>query len=155
MNATCTVTRQLAPLSARVNAILKYGDPDHYADAVRLRETLRRCIPSYNCLCADDILVYEGREFLYNCHTGGHTDSQDPPKSYAILAAFGRFKGGHVRIKHLGLRLRLRPGDVVVIRGRVLPHEVEAWEGGQRISIPHFTHSSLWKCMGFASVFTD
>ena len=49
------------------------------------------------------ILVYEGHEFLHNCHTGGHTDLQDPPKSYAILTAFGNFRGGHVRIKHLGL----------------------------------------------------
>ena len=154
MNATCKVTRQLAPVSARVNAILKYGDPDHYAEAVRLRDLLRQFIPSYHSLCTDDILVYEGREFLFNCRTGDHVDKQDPEKSYAILAAFGNFQGGHVRVKHLGLRMRFLPGDVIALRGRVLPHEVEVWEGGQRISIPHFTHSSLWRCMGIGSVFT-
>lgn len=154
MNATSTITRRLAVVSARVNAVLRYGDPAHYVEARRLRETMQKLIPSYNNLSAEDILVYEGREILYNRCSGLHTDSRDPQKGYAILTAFGNFKGGYVRIPHLGLRIRLEPGDAIALRGWVMPHQIEQWDEGQRISIPHFTHSSVWKCFGFKSVFT-
>ena len=154
MNATCLITRKLAEVSAGVNAVLKYGDPDHFREASLLREKLREAIPSYNNLSTEDLLIYEGRQFLYNCHTAQHTDRQDPPKSYAVLAGFGSFRGGHFRFPTLGLRARMGPGDAIALRGRVVPHEVEEWEGGQRISVPHFTHSSMWRCMSMDSVFT-
>ena len=48
----------------------------------------------------------------------------------------------------LNLRVCLLPGDFVLIRGRVLEHMIEEWDGGQRISIPHFTHTSLWRDCG-------
>ena len=54
---------------------------------------------------------------------------------------------------NLGLRVRMGPGDAVAIRGRVVPHGSEDWEG-QRISIPHFTYSRLWKELQMDSVFT-
>ena len=154
MNATCTITRQLASLSARVNAVLQFGDPEHYAEAVRLRKKLKANIASYNNFATEDLLIYEGREILYNRTSTLHTDSSDPQNGWAILTAFGTFKGGYVRLPNLGLRIRLEPGDAIALRGRVIPHEVEAWDGGQRISIPHFTHSSVWRSMGFTSVFT-
>lgn len=153
MNATSLVTRQLAPVSARVNAVIKHGDPEHYSQAVALRAALCEHVPSYRNLSTEDILVYEGREVLYNCRTALHKDIADPPKSYAILMAFGDFTGGHVRIPHLGLRVGLLPGGGIPLRGRVLPHEVELWAGGQRISVPHFTHSSMWRSMCMYSVF--
>ena len=105
MNATSTITCQLSAVSARINAVLKFADPDHYAEAVRLREMLKSKVPSYSNLCAEDILLYEGREILYNCETQHHVDQNDPQNGWAFLAAFGNFKGGHVCIPHLGLRL--------------------------------------------------
>jgi hypothetical protein len=40
----------------------------------------------------------------------------------------------------------------VALRGRVVPHEIEEWVG-QRITMPHFTHSSVWRAMGNFTVF--
>jgi hypothetical protein len=72
---------------------------------------------------------------------------------YAGLYAAGDFKtGGHVFFPRLRLRVRLLPGDFILIRGRVLEHEIEAFDGGQRISIPHFTHTSLWRDCGLADL---
>lgn len=102
----------------------------------------------------EDLLIYEDHEILYNRTSTLHTDSSDPQNGWAILTAFGTFKGGYVRLPNLGLHIRLEPGDAIALRGQVIPHEVEAWDGGQRISIPHFTHSSVWRSMGFTSVFT-
>jgi hypothetical protein len=109
-------------------------------------------VPSYAAIASQDPLVYEGREILVNRQSLLHTDDQDPPWGYAILAAAGYHKGGFVRFPHLGLRVRFEPGDIIAVRGRVLPHEVEGWTG-QRITIPHFTHSSMWRAMQNDTVF--
>ena len=37
---------------------------------------------------------------------------------------------------------------MIFLRGGILPHEVEAWEGGQRVLLAHFTHKSLWDEFG-------
>jgi len=41
--------------------------------------------------------------------------------------------------------MRMQPGDIVFLKGRVVRHLIEDWTGGQRISVPHFTHTSTWK----------
>jgi hypothetical protein len=152
MDATCELARVLQILSHRMNACLEYVDPEHYAEAMALRNLIRKCRASYDTLAHSDVLVYEGREILYNRQSGLHTDSQDPELSWALLSALGEHKGGHLFLPHLGLRVRLEPGDVIMLRGRVIPHEIEEWVG-QRITIPHFTHSSMWRAMGNKTVF--
>lgn len=63
------------------------------------------------------------------------------------MIAFGAFtKGGHCYIKRLKLRILYLPGDAIIIPGRI--HEVEEWGPGQRISIAHFTHTSLRESEG-------
>lgn len=152
MNGTCQLVKDIEILSHRMNAILQHADPQHYAEAVSLRSLIRKVAAAYDVLAGSDVLVYEGREVLYNRKSGLHTDSQDPPLGWALLCALGNFKGGHVHLPNLGLRVRLHPGDVVMIRGRVIPHEIEDWEG-QRITIPHFTHSSMWRALNNDTVF--
>jgi len=152
MDATCEVVVDLQILSHRMNACLEYGDPDHYAEAITIRNTTRKQRASHDALSHSDVLVYEGREILYNRQSGLHTDSQDPELSWAVLSALGEHKGGHVFLPNLGLRVRLEPGDIIMLRGRVIPHEIEEWVG-QRITVPHFTHSSMWRAMGNKTVF--
>jgi hypothetical protein len=151
--ATSRVVQSLQPLSYRVNALLEHLDPSHYAEAQKVRDALRKHYPGFRALSDLDPLVYEGRELLFNRTSGEHTDRQDPPLAWAILAAFGDFAGGDVFIKSLGLRIRLEPGDCIAIRGRVVPHEVLGDYTGQRISIPHFTHSLTWNAVGNTTVF--
>ena len=127
-------------------------DPAHYNDAKRLREEVEKRFPFTRALGALDPLLYEGQELLYNVMSDEHTDGFDPPGSYSLIAAAGNFQGGYLFFRHLGLRVRLEPGDIVMFRGRVLKHVVEVWTGGQRISIPHFTHSSVWKLMGMGDL---
>ena len=50
-----------------------------------------------------------GREIFYNWNSELYNNSSDPPEGYAILTASGNFKGGHLRIPHLGLRIQLEP----------------------------------------------
>jgi hypothetical protein len=91
----------------------------------------------------------EGRAIMFNRQTPLHPDRLDPFTSWAIMIALGDFQnGGDLYVPRLKLRIRFLPGDMIAIRGRILPHEVEAWSGGQRVSIAHFTHQSLWDSFG-------
>ncbi|KIM72644.1 hypothetical protein PILCRDRAFT_15949 [Piloderma croceum F 1598] len=125
MDATCRTVQLLEIVSYMVNTFLEHADPEHYKEALALRDLICRARLSYDALADWDVLVYEGREILYNRKSGLHTDSQDPHLSWAILVAAGSHSGGHVHLSHLGLGVRLQPGDMTAIRGRVIPHEIE------------------------------
>jgi hypothetical protein len=141
---------QLSLLSHRTNEFLRLTEPKHYEDAVKLRKEVEECFPWTRAFGAMDPLVYEGHELLFNVQSFEHTDRWDPQRSWAIIYCAGSHEGGYLYLPHLGLRVRMGPGDMVMIRGRVLKHMVEEWSGGQHISIPHFTHSSIWRMMGMA-----
>jgi hypothetical protein len=85
---------------------------------------------------------------MWNRQTPLHGDLADPLKSWVVLLVLGKFTKGHLWIPKLQLRLFYEPGTIVIFRGHLLPHEVECWEGGQRVSIVHFTHQSLWDEFG-------
>jgi len=145
LSKTCQLFKSLELVSHRINSILKIVDPEFHTNLTLLRTTMEQKYAVSKCMNSIDPLLLEGREILYNRMSGLHFDSQDPKLAYAVLLTAGNFKGGYVRIPLLKLRIRLEPGDLVLLRGRVLEHEIEEWEGGQRISIPHFTHTSLWR----------
>ena len=136
----------LTLLSHRVNVLTRTLDPDHYYDAVELKEQLCQMYPGYKAISMLDNLVYDGREILWNVRSEMHTDQQDPVFGWAILCIFGGdYEGGEIYLPNVGLRMRMQPGDIVFVKGRVIRHLIEDWTGGQRISVPHFTHTSTWK----------
>lgn len=146
------LSSDLALVSLRVNAALKAVDLAHYQNAEKLRSALESRFPFVKAVNAVDPLVYEGREILFNIQKEVHIDRQDPPLSWVADLALGRHTGGHLVLPQLGLHIRLEPGDMIMLRGRIIRHGVEDWEGGQRISMPHFTHSSTWRMMDMASL---
>ena len=129
-----------------INQVIRVIDLQFFTALSQLCEVSQEKHPSLAIWAGIDPLMMEGRELLFNRLSGRHVDSQDPQLAYAGLYAAGNFtSGGYLYFHQLSLRVRLLPGDFVLLRGRVLEHEIEAWEGGQRISIPHFTHTSLWR----------
>lgn len=123
-------------------------DPQFHANLTQLRTAMEKKHVISECMNSVDPLLPEGREFIFNRKSGLHRDNHDPKLAYAVILTAGNFKGGYISIPLLKLRIRLEPGDLVLIRGRVLEHEIEEWEGGQRISMPHFTHTSMWRSCG-------
>jgi hypothetical protein len=148
LSKTCELFKSLELVSHRINSILEIVDPQFHANLKRLRTAMEQKHAIAESMNAIDPLLFEGREVLFNRKSGLHRDKQDPKLAYAVLLVAGSFKGGYISIPLLKLRIRLEPGDLVLIRGRVLEHEIEEWEGQQRISIPHFTHTSLWRSCG-------
>ena len=146
---TAELYRQFDLLSRKINNTIEHVDPVFFDALKQLNKKATAKHASLAAWKSVDPLLLEGRELLLNRISGRHRDSQDPRLAYAGLYAAGDFKtGGYLYFPQLKLKVRLLPGDFVLLRGRVLEHEIEAWEGGQRISIPHFTHTSLWRNCG-------
>ncbi|KAJ7674248.1 hypothetical protein B0H17DRAFT_1241668 [Mycena rosella] len=85
---------------------------------------------------------------MYNRKTPLHPDKSDHKRGWAVLVVVGPFTGGALHIPFLNLHMSYTNGTMIMIRGKVLPHEVEAFCTCQHICIAHFTHRSLWNSCG-------
>lgn len=66
-----------------------------------------------------------------------------------FIVVLGWLVGEWNYFDRLKLRVRLRAGDANVFRGRVLRHRIICdTPSAQRISIPHFEHTSVWTDAG-------
>ncbi|KAE9402357.1 hypothetical protein BT96DRAFT_816679 [Gymnopus androsaceus JB14] len=86
----------------------------------------------------------EGRAIIFNRTTPTHHAHCNPPKAWACLVVLGWITAGMLYFPHLNLRMHYLRGDLMWLQGYMLEHEVEVWEGPQRICIAHFTHQSLY-----------
>lgn len=139
---------KLGIVSCHVNSFLFHADHTHFLNASALRNKVINTMASQRALAAIDPLIYEGREVLFNRVSPLHTDRQDPEYSWAVLCAFGNNDPVQFSLPQLNLRLSFKPGDMIAIRGRGLKHQTSRWEKGQRIVLPHFTHSKVWRSWG-------
>lgn len=154
LSATVKLFKTLSSLSRRVNEAVHVADPAFYQQLIQLRDALHKMEPITEAMDHVDPLLFEGREIIFNRMSDFHRDSQDPQLSYVALYAGGDFTGGMLELPDLKLKVRLEPGDMVLFRGRVLLHKVGEWDDGQRYSIPHFTHTSLWRHTGLDGLVT-
>jgi hypothetical protein len=153
-SASLNLIHQLRLVSIRVNAMLKYADPVHFAECEQLRKEAEVRHYFLQVIGADDPLQMEGRELMYNRQTPLHPDKSDHKNGWAVLVVVGPFKGGELYIPCLDLRMRYTDGTMIMVRGKILPHEVEAFSDGQRITIAHFTHRSMWAECGMKPTLT-
>jgi hypothetical protein len=134
--------------SHRINSLLKYLDFEQYEALLQLKKAMHKKYPFTKALDSLDPLMMEGRAFMWNRQTPLHPDRADPVKGWAALMVLGHFEKGPLWIPCLNLRLQYEPGAIIFLRGHILPHKVEAWVGGQRVSIVHFMHQSVWDEFG-------
>nr|GAT44340.1 predicted protein [Mycena chlorophos] len=149
--ASCQLFQSLRPLSARVNSALKHVDLPFYAAAIRARAAIEERPADVRNLIHDDIVVIEGREIMFNCKSALHRNFSDHKYGWTVLKAVRRgrdYHGGDLDLPELNVRLPYGHRDLVLIRGRILQHEVDAWTGGQRIAIAHHIYDSVWSYLG-------
>jgi hypothetical protein len=133
-------------MNMKLRTIVEVFSPTQHKAIKALMDKVSEKYSHAKALSALDPMYIEGKAIMFNRQTPEHKDRQDPINSWALLLCLGSFAtGGCLVIPKLKLRMRFLPGDVILLRGRVLEHYVEAWGTGQRISIAHFTHESLWK----------
>lgn len=145
LSATLKLFKTLSSLSRRVNEAVHITDPTFHQQLTELRDALHAMEPVAETMDNVDPLLFEGREIIFNRLSDFHRDSQDPQLGYVALYAGGDFTGGMLELPEIKLKVCLEPGDLVLFRGRVLLHKVGEWDSRQRYSIPHFTHTSLWR----------
>ena len=165
LNLAMTLQQELELSGFMINSMLEALDPKQYQALVELRKAVHKKCAFAKALDSIDGLLMEGRGILYNQQTPYHLDSADPRRAWVALLVLGCFTSGPLYIPALNLLLFYEPGmslilfsspsylfltsgTLIFMRGHILPHEVEAWVGGQRVCIVHFTHQSLWDEFG-------
>jgi len=143
-SACAKLVDEIALLSERLNEALKCLDPEAYRSHLALAEKLRDIHPHARARATIDPLLFQGRSVIFNRQTPNHVDRKDPKLGWNPLTTAGGYTEGRLRIRRLGLRMWFGGGACVFLRGAILHHEIEPFDGGQRISIAHFCHSSLW-----------
>jgi hypothetical protein len=124
-------------------------DPASHESHLNLSVKLQEKYAHVKARAAIDPLLFQGRSIIYNRQTPSHIDRRDPILGWNPLTTAGRdFTGGWLRIRRLKVRMWFGGGACVFVRGRVLHHEIEPFDDGQRVVIAHFCHQSLWNDMG-------
>jgi hypothetical protein len=141
--ASTKALRDLGYLSHQVNEALRLLDPHFHSLLLQLQKKTATLAFS-QAMAGVDGLLLNAREMLFNKMSAPHVDGNDPQLGWAVLVALGDFRGGDFSAPQLGITTRFLPGDMVMVRGRVVQHKTGPFQG-QRISLPHFTHSSIWK----------
>lgn len=146
---TCrTVVQALEGVAIRTNAILEFISPPAFAASCRIRNNILNKYGWAKDLLQNDPLLAQGRSIQFNRMTTSHTDGRAPWGEWTPLIALGFSKGAKVRLAGINEILLFDPGTIIFIRGGEIPHAIEAWSGGQRISIACFTHEVIWKEFG-------
>lgn len=86
---------------------------------------------------------------LYNKQSPPHYDRAGIAWGWDLLQAGGQFTGGRFVLSELGLHVDFLPGDVLLVRGTLLKHHTERWEGLKRLAVVHFIHREMINALGF------
>ncbi|KAK7055063.1 hypothetical protein R3P38DRAFT_2760345 [Favolaschia claudopus] len=122
--ASLQLIAQLRLISHRVNCLIDEIDPTHSAQLQELHASACKRYRFYDILGTKDPLYMEGRELMYNRQTPLHADKSDPKNGWAVLVVVGPFTGGDLFIPCLNLQMRYTHGTMIMVRGKLLPHEV-------------------------------
>ncbi|EJD34029.1 hypothetical protein AURDEDRAFT_76528, partial [Auricularia subglabra TFB-10046 SS5] len=145
--------RELSFTSRIIDHILSNLDAPAYHILHEARSRLVEQNAAYAAVASLDPTYLHGRSISYNRATRNHEDARDPPEAWTPILVVGKFKrGGTLIIKKLGMRMSYMPGTLIFIRGAVLPHEVDFFYSGQRISIAHFVHKAVLAQVGITDI---
>lgn len=86
---------------------------------------------------------FVGLALLSGLECNAHRDVRDREDGWVADLAFGDFEGGHLQLPHLGVEIRLRPGDALFLRSNLLWHAVGEVTRGQRYATVLFTHGKF------------
>ncbi|KAJ6617311.1 hypothetical protein B0H10DRAFT_1797608, partial [Mycena sp. CBHHK59/15] len=124
-----------------VNELIKAVNPSYYEVLVKLWAMAEKNHKFPQVIGSDDPLLMEGHKIMYNHQTR-------TPDNRAALVVLRPFAGGTLHIPSLKLCIWYTNDDMILIWGKILLHEVEAFQDGHRICMGHFTHDKLWQECG-------
>jgi hypothetical protein len=93
--------------------------------------------------------MFLGKSVIYSRRTPLHFDNKEAPEGWSPLVVMGDCDTGMLSLPRLGVKFPYLPGTLVMLRGRLIDHEVVEWDGkGRRICVAHFTHEAEWDFTG-------
>ncbi|KAK7016253.1 hypothetical protein R3P38DRAFT_3203035 [Favolaschia claudopus] len=125
--ASLQLIAQLRLISHRVNCLIDEIDQTHSAQLQELHASACKRYRFYDILGTKDPLYMEGCELMYNRQTPLHADKSDPKNGWAVLVVVGPFTGGDLFIPCLNLQMRYTHGTMIMVRGKLLPHEIRTF----------------------------
>lgn len=144
-NRACDVLQELSIVTRYVMAAFQQADPEQYERLQKVYDWRVNEIASQKAFAAvDRAMLLEGRELQFNRFSLPHFDTLDPHWGWAIIIYYGTFDTCTLHFRQLKVKVTLRPGDMVMLRGRDVLHEVKNWLSGERHLLVHFTHKTLW-----------
>lgn len=148
LEACATLIDQLDVFNHQMNVLLEEIDKAQFDSLTAIWNTLKETRPWLEGMSAYDCQVIGGRAIIFNRRSGEHRDGGDDPLAWAFLIVLGDFVNGEMVLKDVNLRTRYLPGDVIIMRGNVLWHEVESYIGTERICMVLFSHGAIAKELG-------
>ncbi|KAG9077700.1 hypothetical protein FS749_010375, partial [Ceratobasidium sp. UAMH 11750] len=113
---------------------------------LQMSNAIRSRIPAAAAVATHDPAFSTGKSVIYSRNTPRHFDNKEAPEGWSPLVVMGTCKTGMLSIPRLGIKFPYLPGHLVLLRGRLLDHEVIEWDGeDSRICVAHFTHVDKWK----------
>jgi hypothetical protein len=81
--------------------------------------------------------VFTGMQIIANRTTPPHRDRGGAPTHYDLLLSAGTHVKAELCLPEFGTKLSYPPGTIVELCGKVFIHEVDDWEGGERVCVAH------------------
>ena len=94
---------------------------------------------------------FTGVSVISNRQTPSHRDAQTNPYWYDILSTMGTYTNLRFHLKSLGLSFSYRPGTVVALCGKILSHEADAIEYGDRACFAWFMREDVRNYLGVST----
>lgn len=92
---------------------------------------------------------FTGIALIVNELTLPHRDRGGEGPGFDLLFSLGTHTKAYLSTPNLGARFSYQPGNIVVINGRALLHEVDEWEGEGRICFTFFFKDKVLERCGF------
>lgn len=135
----------LKGVTIRINHILHLINPPLHSASLKLHSDIVEAYDWAKDLFPNDPLLFHGQSIAFNRQTPSHTDSRGPMGEWTPLVGLGFSSGVKLRLAGVKEIIPFDSGTIIFIRGGEMAHAIEAWSGGQRISIAIFTHKTIWE----------
>lgn len=139
--------RYLETRHSVINRMLTFWFGVFEPELMQEYQALYKAIPEHARLpptCEQEDEVWSLKVFLQNRQTDEHCDEGDFTAGITGLSQLGKWEGGKMCFRELGLALPgyAVPGNAFIFRGSVLTHAVAPWSG-RRTAFDFTTHESL------------
>lgn len=142
-DAVDEVRKGLYSLYQTINTLIVSFDGQACETFRLMHELLIEHCPSYKKFGLGIHCHLSSLAILFNKETGQHKDERCIPSGFDVIVGAGRYSGGDIDLRTLNMTVPLERGDILIIRGALIDHGTQRWEGLGRISLVFFVHKEV------------